>query len=274
MLSTTAGTGGDVAPADGWYDIGTTGVIVTATPQAGYHFAGWTGDTVVTNENPVTVTMDRPREVVAHFAVSHYNITASAQPHGQVNPDGVVRASPGSNITFTVTADAHYHVADVKVDDLSVGPVPGVTFSNVRAEHTLEVWFAANLVTNGLPETWLVLHGRTSNSLEAAFDDQDHDGMATIDEWDADTVPTNNRSVLAIVGLTLSNGTPRVERQGGVWATQYLETADALLPRGERWTVIFTNVPPTTVITNVIDGGATNRMLNYRIRAVRQHQTC
>ena len=46
-----------------------------------------------------------------------HTITTSADAHGSISPSGSVTVSHGSNQTFTISADANYHVQDVLVDD-------------------------------------------------------------------------------------------------------------------------------------------------------------
>ncbi|OLE21103.1 MAG: hypothetical protein AUI36_34535 [Cyanobacteria bacterium 13_1_40CM_2_61_4] len=46
---------------------------------------------------------------------------------------------------FTITADACNHIADVLVDNVSVGAVGTYTFNNVAADHTISAGFAPSL---------------------------------------------------------------------------------------------------------------------------------
>ncbi|MFN8586383.1 MAG: hypothetical protein U0704_01175 [Candidatus Eisenbacteria bacterium] len=43
---------------------------------------------------------------------------------------------------FTITPAAHYHVADVLVDGVSVGTPTSYTFTNVTTDHTIAASFA------------------------------------------------------------------------------------------------------------------------------------
>jgi len=72
-----------------------------------------------------------------------------------------------------------------------------------------------------------------------------------------------------VARMATRDGGVSVWWQGGVWATQYLECRESLLDSKEPWLAIFTNPPPTTVTTNVLDMGATDEVLFYRIRAER-----
>jgi uncharacterized repeat protein (TIGR02543 family) len=64
VLTATTPTHGSITGA-GEYDPGST-VTVTATPDAGYIFSGWTGDATGTT-NPLSLTMDADKVVGANF---------------------------------------------------------------------------------------------------------------------------------------------------------------------------------------------------------------
>lgn len=72
---------------------------------------------------------------------TRYTITAEAGDGGSISPSGRVSVTAGANRTFTITADDGYEIADVIVDDESVGAVSSYTFKNVRANHTIKVIF-------------------------------------------------------------------------------------------------------------------------------------
>jgi uncharacterized repeat protein (TIGR02543 family) len=66
LTLTTSGSGSIVVnPAQASYDEGTT-VTLTAVPDAGWQFTGWSGD-LTGNTNPSTLLMDAPKSVTANF---------------------------------------------------------------------------------------------------------------------------------------------------------------------------------------------------------------
>ena len=71
-LDTAVTTGGRVNVSDGWKTNG-AGIPITASPDAYYHFMGWSGD-MITNNTQITVTMTGARSVTANFA---QNITTN-----------------------------------------------------------------------------------------------------------------------------------------------------------------------------------------------------
>jgi len=67
-LTIAAGSGGTTDPSPGSYDYAPgTQVAVTAIPNTGYQFNGWSGDASGTT-NPITVTMDDDKMIAANFA--------------------------------------------------------------------------------------------------------------------------------------------------------------------------------------------------------------
>src|SRR5204863_3054654 len=78
----------------------------------------------------------------AMFAITTHTLTASAGANGAISPSGAVSVNDGDNQSFSITPDAHYHVADVLVDGVSVGAVTSYAFSNVTADHTIAATFA------------------------------------------------------------------------------------------------------------------------------------
>ncbi len=80
-------------------------------------------------------------------AAPTYAITATAGEHGTISPSGVTTVDAGAGQTYTMTPDDGYHIADVRVDGASIGAVTVYDFVNVNADHTIEVSFAATIVT-------------------------------------------------------------------------------------------------------------------------------
>jgi hypothetical protein len=142
----SAGTGGAISPAGN--------VVVTCgwdrpftiTPNACYTIADVKVDGV--SVGPVTSytfpNVRAPHTIAATFASNSYAITTSAGAGGSITPGGPVNIACGGSQAFTITPNASYHVADVKVDGVSVGAVGSYTFANVQAPHTLAATFDRN----------------------------------------------------------------------------------------------------------------------------------
>ena len=85
-------------------------VILTATPDAGYQFDGWSGDTTG-NTNPLTITMDTDKTVTALFSKIQHTLTTNAT-NGSIsrNPDTPTSGTYdiGTDVILTASPDAGY----------------------------------------------------------------------------------------------------------------------------------------------------------------------
>ena len=95
-------------PDQAAYNSGTT-VVLTATPNAGYTFTGWSGD-ATGSLNPLTVVMNANKNITAIFTaiVNTYTLTVVAVNGSVVkNPDQAAYNS-GTSVVLTATPDAGY----------------------------------------------------------------------------------------------------------------------------------------------------------------------
>lgn len=70
-----------------------------------------------------------------------FTITATASAGGTISPKGEVAVPAGESQGFQITADPSYVISDVLVDSASVGAVSSYTFTDVSADHTINVVF-------------------------------------------------------------------------------------------------------------------------------------
>jgi len=75
-----------------------------------------------------------------------YTVTPSAGANGSISPSTQQVVVSGGDVTFNITANTGFHIADVLVDGASVGASATVSFTNVVENHTLSATFAANPV--------------------------------------------------------------------------------------------------------------------------------
>ncbi len=76
-----------------------------------------------------------------------YTITASAGSNGSISPNGVSTVCSGNGQSYVITANSGYHIADVKVNGVSVGAVGTYNFTNVTSNQTIDATFAINTYT-------------------------------------------------------------------------------------------------------------------------------
>ena len=122
--------------------------------------------------------------------------------------------------------------------------------------------------SDGMPDGWEVAHSLNPLT-DDAQDDPDFDTMRNLGEYVSDTDPRDATSVLSLIRIDRQLGGTRLDWKGGREAWQILECRGDLVSTTEQWTAIFALPPPTALTNAVIDMGATNRTLFYRIRAER-----
>jgi len=122
---------------------------------------------------------------------------------------------------------------------------------------------------DGLPDPWERRYFcHLYNPCGIPDTDCDGDGQTTLQEYIADTDPTNHCSFLGLTSIQFSYDNPVIYWQGGISATQYLERCVSLTS-GVSWSVLFTNIPPTSTTTNWIDSSPDQPAAFYRIRVMR-----
>lgn len=82
-------------------------------------------------------------EVSKTIPPAECTLTATAGAGGTISPAGSVTLPSGSGQAFSITPDAGYQIADVKVDGVSVGAVTLYNFTNIDANHSIAASFAS-----------------------------------------------------------------------------------------------------------------------------------
>ncbi len=120
------------------------------TPDDGHYLANILIDDVSIGNNSASYTFDNvdaDHTIEAVFAPNTYIITATADNNGTITPDGDISVTYGGSQTFTIEPNTGYKIADVLVDDVSVGNVFTYTFENIGADHTIHAEFIEILYT-------------------------------------------------------------------------------------------------------------------------------
>ena len=132
---------------------GTNGSGVFCSTDSG---VAWTPiNTGLTNPNVSSLAIDPLSPTILYALTSAENVfrydtahpafvlTPSAGTGGTITPNTPQTVSKGDSYTFTITPDAGYHVSSVVVNGTSVGTMTSYTFTNLAADHTIAVSFAA-----------------------------------------------------------------------------------------------------------------------------------
>jgi hypothetical protein len=85
--------------------------------------------------------------ISAKFVYNPHTIVSSASTGGSIFPAGDVKVDHGGSQEYTIAAASGYHVTDVIVDGVSIGPVSFHTFDQVVTTHTIHATFSADSVT-------------------------------------------------------------------------------------------------------------------------------
>ncbi|MCK9379336.1 MAG: hypothetical protein M0P97_04310, partial [Candidatus Moranbacteria bacterium] len=141
MVSLNYNSGGTVLPSESFTAEEHSDPQITATPNLGYHFTILDNGSSAGNSSPYTITdilADHALSIA--FAIDTFTIATSAGVGGTVTCSPTTVNYGGSSACI-VMPDAGYNIADVLVDESSVGAVLSRTFSNVTANHTIEAAF-------------------------------------------------------------------------------------------------------------------------------------
>ena len=149
IITPTVGAGGSISPTTPQTVSHGDDITFTITSDTGYHVS----DVTVDGGSVGAVSAYTFTDVITHhtlsaaFALNTYIITPTVGAGGSISPTTPQTVSHGDDITFTITPDTGYHVADVLVDGGSVGAVSAYTFTDVITHHTLSAAFALNEYT-------------------------------------------------------------------------------------------------------------------------------
>jgi len=124
--------------------------------DATFSYSGRFTDTITPGIYTIIITTDSDEvQRIAIFSCESegYLIEVVADANGSITPKGDTYVSAGETPCFSITPNTGYRIADLKVDDVSVGPQTTYQFDPVHADHTMEAFF-----TSDTPEFDFVLN--------------------------------------------------------------------------------------------------------------------
>jgi uncharacterized repeat protein (TIGR02543 family) len=158
-------------------------VQLTATPDAGWTFDGWSGD-VTGTDNPTTVTMDGDKTVTANFElIPQHTLTMAVSPlgGGTTTPSvGTHDYAEGTVVPITATAAAGYQFVNWTGDVTGTDNPTTVTMdgdktvtANFQTSSVIDVWYGSDQPFGQIgsnAQTWVNVLGNVS----------DPDGVASL----------------------------------------------------------------------------------------------
>ncbi|MFM2106193.1 MAG: hypothetical protein RL338_1225, partial [Chloroflexota bacterium] len=255
-VTASAGTGGTISPSGATTVEYGASQAYTVAAGTGYQLVSVTanGSALPVVGGVATVAnVTADTTVVASFTRVSYTITATAGTGGSISPASATVAHSDGTATFTVTPDAGFHVARVRVDG-RLASLTGnqYTFTNVTANRTIAVTFEADAAPAPTPTTTTVSASATavtsgdSVTISIAVDPSTATGTVAIgDGTDVDTSCTLVAGACSVtVTLTTIGTHPITVAYPGAGSTFAASSA----------TVLVTVAAPTYVVPAAFDG--------------------
>jgi hypothetical protein len=175
--------------------------------------------------------------------------------------------TPVGSGTLTYSSRADGQTGDVYT--ISGALLHGATTVDSLGDQEVRICAVIDTDEDGMPDDWEIFHGLSPSNAADAGQHGDSDGLSNLEEYLADTNPTNALSRLALTEIAASGTTTRVSWAGGRAAAQYLERSPHPGAPADAWQVVHIATPPTLSSNAFTHATGTNGVHIYRIRAVR-----
>jgi len=145
VITVNAGTGGTIDPSSAVTVLQGDSQTFVIEADTGFEIADVLVDGLSVGAVSVYVFEDVTANATIEAIFSEvptFTITASAGLGGSISPDNEVPVSQGGSQTFSISPEAGFEIADVLVDDVSVGAVSVYVFEDVTADATIEAIFS------------------------------------------------------------------------------------------------------------------------------------
>ncbi|MBN2077030.1 MAG: InlB B-repeat-containing protein [Dehalococcoidales bacterium] len=142
---------GSVFPPAGNYDyIEGTIVNISATPDTGCQFDGWTGGVNNENADSTSITMNQDKSIIANFSCSAHTLTIEIQGEGTVTP------SPGAN---SYNKDTSVEITAIPDDGYKFDGWTGDVENISKAKTSVKMDSDKTIIANFLERTYTLTMG-------------------------------------------------------------------------------------------------------------------
>lgn len=143
-ITVSWGSNGSISPGTTIVNLNADSPVFQIKPKTGYHITNVLVDGV-SKGKPTSYqfhTVIANHTLSASFAINTYTITPSrSNSHGSITPNTAQKVNYGGSKKFTFKAYSHYKISKVLVDGVNKGKPTSYTFSSVKANHTIKVYF-------------------------------------------------------------------------------------------------------------------------------------
>jgi hypothetical protein len=142
-ITATAGDNGSIDPVGVIEVEEGSDQLFNFIPDEGYHINDVIVDGISVG-NPANYNFENVNEnhsISVNFAINTFTISASAGANGNITPIGDQVVDYGSDLSFVITPDEGYQIAEVLVDGNSLGGISSYTFENITEDHSISVSF-------------------------------------------------------------------------------------------------------------------------------------
>ncbi|MFH1377209.1 MAG: hypothetical protein ABIH86_00465 [Planctomycetota bacterium] len=189
------------------------------TPDVGHHITD-----VIVNGSSVGVVSSydfinviESHSISAVFAIDTFEITATSNLGGTINPSGTLVVNYGSNQTFTLTPAVGYHIDDIEIDGSSTGAATSYDFLNITASHSISAVFAINTYQ-------LTVNATTGGSIDTPIA-----SPLSVDHADVTSIVAVANTGYTFVEWQIASGSATIADTFNPSTTITLESGDAMV---------------------------------------------
>ena len=143
-INTSSGPNGSVDPLGSITLSAGVSQVISFIPDVGYEVASVIIDDVSYGpmDSYEITNIAKDYVIAVEYQLQLMTLTAFADAGGAISPDGEIRVAYGGSVSFAITPDDGYDIADVLVGGVSVGNVANYTYENVTENDVIRAVFA------------------------------------------------------------------------------------------------------------------------------------
>jgi hypothetical protein len=148
-ISSVAGAGGSITPAGASIVNHGSGAAYQIIPNTGFQIS----DVKIDNVSVGAISYYTFNNVIsshtisATFTLLTFTFNSKSSTGGSISPFGIITVNYGTDIVCSINSDIGYQIADVIINNVSVGPVSKLTLNSISKDHSITASFSLNQYT-------------------------------------------------------------------------------------------------------------------------------